>query len=357
MYLDFERGYAEVGAALAAARELDDGGVRAADAWVMLGTASGELFHLARARRHLDDGIAFARERDLDRAASYMEAWQALVALYQGRWDAAEALAREVLAREPAGSTNRLMALVALARLATRRAEDARPLLDEALALALRTSTLQRLAPVAAARAEAAWLAGDAAGAAREADTAFALACAKRHAWFAGELAAWRARGHGPSAVPAEVPTACAPPWAHALRGDWAAAAAEWTALGCPYEAAMALAEGDRDAQLRALAAFDALGAAPMAERVRSRLRDTGGPVPRGPRASTRAHPAGLTRRETEILELVAAGLSNADIAARLSRSPRTIEHHLAALLAKLDAPTRAAAVEAARRQGLLAAK
>ncbi|MBS0319071.1 MAG: AAA family ATPase [Proteobacteria bacterium] len=354
MYLDFERGYAEVEQALAAAQTLDDGGVRAADAWVMLGTASGELFALERAERHLDAGIAFARERDLDRAGSYMEAWRALVLLHRGRWHDAETEARAVLAREAQGSTNRLMALVALARLHTRRGDDATALLDEALALASSTGTLQRIAPVRAARAEAAWLAGDTVATAAEVDDALALASAKQHGWYAGELAAWRARAGMPTAIPSP----CAPPWRHVLHGEWAAAAAAWSALGCPYEAAMAQADGDRDARLQALATFDALGARPLAERLRARMRDDGGgPVPRGPRASTRSHPAGLTVRETEILALVAEGLSNADIAARLSRSERTVEHHLAALLAKLGARTRSAAVEVARKQGLLHAK
>ena len=55
------------------------------------------------------------------------------------------------------------------------------------------------------------------------------------------------------------------------------------------------------------------------------------------------------------MLELVAAGSRNAEIATRLSRSARTVEHHLESILAKLAVASRADAVAAARRLGLLA--
>ena len=76
--------------------------------------------------------------------------------------------------------------------------------------------------------------------------------------------------------------------------------------------------------------------------------------VPRGPRASTRRNSAGLTAREVQVLALVANGWQNARIAARLSRSPRTVEHHLAGILSKLDASSRNEAVTRARARGIL---
>ena len=69
-------------------------------------------------------------------------------------------------------------------------------------------------------------------------------------------------------------------------------------------------------------------------------MRELGLSVPRGPRESTRANPAGLTARQLEVLALLAAGLTNAEIADRLVVSPRTAEHHVAAVLAKLGAAT-----------------
>jgi DNA-binding NarL/FixJ family response regulator len=61
-----------------------------------------------------------------------------------------------------------------------------------------------------------------------------------------------------------------------------------------------------------------------------------------------------LTRREQEVLVHVARGETNPEIAAALHLSARTVAHHVTAILAKLGAPTRTAAVEAARRKGLL---
>ena len=75
------------------------------------------------------------------------------------------------------------------------------------------------------------------------------------------------------------------------------------------------------------------------------KLREQGARgLPRGPRRATRASPAGLTPRQTEILALVAAGLRNAEIAARLHVTSKTVEHHVSAILQKLGARTRAEA-------------
>ena len=62
-----------------------------------------------------------------------------------------------------------------------------------------------------------------------------------------------------------------------------------------------------------------------------------------------------LTKREQEVLELMAFGLANKEIASRLSLSRRTVESHVDHVLAKLNAPTRARAVVEAGRAGLLA--
>ena len=84
---------------------------------------------------------------------------------------------------------------------------------------------------------------------------------------------------------------------------------------------------------------------------VRRRLRELGVTrLPRLAQPGTRANPAGLTGRQLEILRLVATGLSNAEIAQRLVVSPRTVDHHVSAVLAKLGVPTRReAAIWAAR--------
>jgi DNA-binding CsgD family transcriptional regulator len=356
VFLDYEAGCREIREGLAIAATLGDGGAAAADAYVMLGSASGEVFELDAAERWLAEGIAFARARDLDRIAGYLESWQALCDVHRGRWSLASERATAVVARESGQTTNRVVALVALGRLRTRRGDpgvDA--LLDEALALAERSGTLQRLAPVCAARAEAAWLQGDADGAAREARRCLALALAKRHRWHAGELAWWVACGEGAAALPAGTLEACDEPSRRLLEGDWQQAAAAWAARGCPYEQARALAMGDEAGQREALAILDRLGARPLAERVRRGMREAGvRSVPRGASAAARANAAGLTARELEVLAQLAEGRRNAEIAARLSRSARTVDHHVESILAKLGATSRTEAVAAARRLGLV---
>ncbi len=155
-----------------------------------MGSALGEMFHLAAADRYLAEGIAYAAARDLDHAHHYMLAWQALLRLYQGRWAEAGEIAGGIAGRPNASAIARIMALVALGRLRARRGDpDAAGALDEALALAAQTQTLQRLAPVRAARAEAAWFAGDRARTRAEARAVHPLALRHRHPWFSGELA------------------------------------------------------------------------------------------------------------------------------------------------------------------------
>jgi len=84
-------------------------------------------------------------------------------------------------------------------------------------------------------------------------------------------------------------------------------------------------------------------------------VRSRGGPAPRGPRPATRDNPAGLTARELEVLRLLAEGLSNAELASRLSLSAKTVGHHVSAVLRKLGVPSRSRAVAAASQLGIIA--
>jgi DNA-binding NarL/FixJ family response regulator len=117
----------------------------------------------------------------------------------------------------------------------------------------------------------------------------------------------------------------------------------------------MALADCDDEQALRsALRAFDDLGADAPARLTRARLRALGAKaVPAGPRATTRSHPLGLTRREQEVLDLLGAGLANAEISQRIVISEPTEDHHVSAVLTKMAVRSRSAAASEAARLGL----
>jgi DNA-binding CsgD family transcriptional regulator/tetratricopeptide (TPR) repeat protein len=324
----------------------------AARAYTNLGSRAALYRDYAMALAYLDEGIAYSTEHDLDSWSLYMTAWRARVRFGRGDWPGAEADAGRVLGHYRVAVITKIPALAVLGHLRARRGDpEAASLLDEARDLAAGTGELQRIAPVAAARAEAAWLRGDGPRALAEARDAFELARRHENPWALGELGFWVWRAGGLR----EPPAGAAAPYALHMAGDWRAAAEEWVRIGCPYERALALADGDREARLAALEIFERLGAGPAAESLRRGLRAAGvRGLRRGPRPATKENPAGLTARQMEVLALLAEGLSNADIAERLYISPKTVDHHVSAVLAKLDARTRAEAAARAVRSGLL---
>jgi DNA-binding CsgD family transcriptional regulator len=326
-----------------------------ARAYTNLGAASLDLLDYAYAARHLEAGIAYCSERDLDSWLPYMSGHKARLELALGRWSAAATTATRVLRDPDLATPSSIVPLSVLGLLRARRGDPkVWSQLDEALRRARGTGELQRLAVVSAARAEARWLAGEDEQVAEETDAALALALSHNDVLVAGDLYVWRARAGIEDAI---APSSVAGPYALELSGDGAAAAAQWEALGCGYDAALALARtGSPPALQRSLDTLQQLGARSAARRVTRALRDRGvREVRQGPRAATRENPAGLTARELEVLALVAAGLRNAEIAARLFLSERTVAHHVSAILRKLCVRTRSQAGAEAARLGIVA--
>lgn len=194
MFLDYERGTAELEQMLHAARNGAEAApqqqVEVANLFANLGWYSAALYQFHRAEQYLNDGLTYLAERDLDIFRNIMCVAQAITQLYVGDWNRAEHLANHVLQQSGASVISRICALEAIGRLRTRRGDpDVLSPLDEALALATPTGNIQRIGPVRATRAEAAWFAGDRERSLNEACAAYDLAVDKHHPWIVGELA------------------------------------------------------------------------------------------------------------------------------------------------------------------------
>jgi ATP/maltotriose-dependent transcriptional regulator MalT len=295
------------------------------------------------------EGLRYVEDHDLTLRWVCITSVLADAELKRGRWDDALADAWGVLQRAGTMAVGHIPALTTIGTIAMRRGEPtAHSALLEAMQRAESTEDMQRIVPVALALAEEAWLHGDlhsARSSIRDVLSRKPLAVHHR-----GHLTSWATRlgeAH-------DVPAGTSPQLALEINGDWQQAADAWHTLDRPYEQALALIEaGTPTALTQAFDILDRLGARPAATLAAERLRSLGERVPRGQRPSTRGNPAGLTSREVEVLQLVADGLTNAEIGARLFVSDKTVEHHVSRILGKLGVPNRREAAKTAQQLDL----
>jgi DNA-binding CsgD family transcriptional regulator/tetratricopeptide (TPR) repeat protein len=326
-------------------------------------TAAGSLGATALgARRYrtadhwLAEVVDWCIRHDLDAPRDFYRSCLTSSHFWQGRWREAADLA-EALTAPDAGTypPARLNARRVAGHLAVRRGDpDQTGPLAEVWEQTATTGDPIRQWPVVAARAESAWHAGRAAEITDIVRDTYLGVLAKGHPWATGELAFWLWRGGGLDQPPEGTPD----PYGLHITGDYLAAADAWDAIGCPYEAADARADsGDPEQMRAALETFYQLGARPAANRLVRGLRKLGvTDLPRRPYRSTGTNPAGLTDRELEVTALLAGGMSDGDIAARLHISRRTVGHHVGAVLLKLEVSGRREVADAARRLGIRAA-
>ena len=230
----------------------------------------------------LAQGLEYCSDHGLELFRLYLLSYRARLYLDQGRWAQAADTADVVLKIPRTSISPRIIALTVLGLVRARRGDPGhRPLLDEAWDLAEPTGEVWRLGPVAAARAEAAWLGCDPDGVASATELALALAL-RCSPVLADELGVWRRR----AGLGAAKPVVAGSPHGLQLAGCWDAARALWAEAGCPYEAALCLADADDEARPRlALDELLALDARPAAAIVARRLRDRGVmSLPRAPR-------------------------------------------------------------------------
>ncbi|MFC3076628.1 ATP-binding protein [Phenylobacterium terrae] len=313
------------------------------------------------ARRHeglleaLDEGQAACAARDQLPLEAFIRGNRAAALLDMGRLEEALTEAEDVVFGPYPRVTVGLSAMIALSRVRVRLGLPEGGLLDQARKLPTAQRDLLRRVPIALADAEAHWLGGSRPGAVEQlAEVHAQVVRSWSQLWNIGETALWLAILGRPPALEPKARAQLSPAHQAHVEGRWREAAELWAARGCPYEQAIALSDGDEAAQRQALAIFDRLGAAPAARKLRRRMRAEGvRSVPAGPRAARREDPAGLTPRQREVLSLLSDGLANAEIADRLGLSAKTVEHHVGAILAALEAPSRLAAVSIARERGL----
>jgi DNA-binding CsgD family transcriptional regulator/tetratricopeptide (TPR) repeat protein len=288
--------------------------------------------------------IPLTVERDLPICRVWQIGSRGRLRFIEGDWDEALADADSVLS-DPSAPLVRTWPHLVRGLVTLRRGGDAADDLDAAWTLAHRLAEPMRLLPAAAALVEQVWLTGvddDRLAHCRELLVSAPVAGLE---WARGELAS-RLRRIDHDVLADDV----AEPYGLELGGHFDAAADRWAVLGVPYERALALVDSGRPDAIRSgLDALDRLGATAVADWFRRDLRSQGiNDVPARRRQSTRANVAGLTAREVEVLALVADGLTNAELARRLFISPKTVDHHVSAILTKLGVSNRRDAARAA---------
>jgi DNA-binding CsgD family transcriptional regulator len=297
------------------------------------------------ARRAIETSVRY----DMRGVEMLARSVHAEILLWEGRWDEASDAAALALDATPYTAS---VAWRVLGTIQARRGgAGARDALDRMWEIAGPAHALTSTDPAAAALAEYLWLGEEEdASLVGALDDVLAFGLRVGNPWPSGALAFWMWKLGRLD----EPPEGSQDFYTWILRGETDRASEFWAARGIPYEQALALMHGTEPDRLVALRLCEELGALPLASKIRADLAAEGVAVPRGRSKRTRDHPAGLTARQAEVLDLLVDGRTNVEIAQRLFLSSRTAENHVAAILLKLDVSTRDEAVARARELGLI---
>ncbi len=306
-----------------------------------------DMRRLELAEDVLKRGIEFDTDHDLDSWTFYLLGRKAQLRLEQARLSEAEEICRSVIATSGQTLLMKLPARIMLARTQVRLGGDqAARTLAKAHKDALATGEVQYCIPVLIGMLERAWL--------TDSDTLATEACAGLERidlacfslWTRAELTFWK-QLLGMDAGTAK--GVCDTAFHAALDGDFAASGMQFARCGADYLANLCFGLSDNPQTVSAgLAALHRQGAKAPVARLTELLEKRGLTreditLPRGPYRAARKNPFGLTAKEMIVLEYLAQGLNNAEIADEMSRSQRTVEHHVSAILQKLEVENRLA--------------
>ncbi|SDD54851.1 Predicted ATPase [Dyadobacter soli] len=324
----------------------------AARAYTNLAASSIRLKDFQFAGRILHEGISYCEKRDLDSWKNYMMSLEARMKLETGSWDEAQEIARQLLANEEQPVVVAIGPMIVIATIRMRRGEPgALPLLMRAKIKAFETMEPQRIIPAVVALLEYEWLTGEHALEAAELENTIEMTGTMGSIYENSEFYFWLSKVRMRE-LSAELiyrnylsanfsPASCTQPL--------------WSVNGCPYEKALMLFEGRETDKSEAIKTVRKMGAAATYEKLKSLMLASGiRRIPRGIRKSTSANAANLTLRELDVLQLLKNGMQNKEIADKLIISVKTVEHHISAVLVKLNVNSRVKAVNEAVRLEIL---
>ncbi|MCF0074961.1 AAA family ATPase [Dyadobacter sp. CY261] len=318
-----------------------------ARAYTALGSNAVSMKLYDVANENLNLGILYCQERDMDSLRLYMVGYKARLCLETGAWNEAYELANILLETEDLLPVIKAGALVTFGLLKLRRGEPgALELLSEARTIAFDTMELHRIIPALSALLEYEWLLGAILVETAVLDRVVQMIRQTKKITDDNKLFFWLKRARKDYILTEG---------SDHRHDQERLSAAYWEKLGCPYEYALTLFDGDEDDMKQALTIVQKLGADTVYDKMRQSMRSVGlKKIPRGKRLSTRSNSAQLTTRELDVLHHLRTGMQNREIAEKLFISAKTVDHHISALLLKLNVSSRVKAVHEALKLGIV---
>jgi len=323
-----------------------------ARAYTNIVSTSIERKEYKEASQSLKEALSYCDENDLYSWSYYMLVWKARYHFELCEYDVAETIIKDVLSNPYNPAIIKLGALTVLGRTLNRKGDfSGINLLQEAIDLAINTNEIQRVLPLTIALLEYEWMTKNSDLSDKMVEVAQRLLSEIPYERFYGEMVYWLIKTNRPY-TPVKK-------WHELYELDitknYKKAAEQWQSLGCLFEYALSIYELSEESKREALTILDETGSIGALECLKQDLRAKGfKKIPRGKRETTKSNPAFLTNRQIEVIKQLKEGYSNLEIADRLFISPKTVDHHVSAILYKLEVDNRQKAVAEAEKLGII---